>query len=351
MTPEMGTSLSIGLAFIIAAIMLIISAQTGQMVLIEHLKEDWIYRLPFQLKNNRYRGLSRSCYQLLATLFYIAKAIVILALCGYYYILAGILILIKWVWTTIANHINYKQSNDPASQMQSSQDTNQTIFTAQTAAIDENAISILWNHGSEIAWHTALDHYYELLTDEERVLDHYMENIDTDKISKLSALEFYTFLHDRYFVWKYTAKNRLATTRKSLRRYIDENRLSDLANIHQRLFSADLTNIEECLYVATEIQGLGPAGASGLLSILFPQNFGTIDQYVVKALKEIDRLPYKAELAKMNPDSLSMKNGVLLIRILREQAVRLNQQFNTDFWTPRKIDMVLWAFGRARNQH
>ena len=91
-----------------------------------------------------------------------------------------------------------------------------------------------------------------------------------------------------------------------------------------------------------------PAGASGLLSILFPENFGTIDQYVVKALKEVKGIPYTAELTKMNPDSLSIKDGVLLIRIMREQAIRLNGQFDTDFWTPRKIDMVFWSIGRVR---
>ena len=86
---------------------------------------------------------------------------------------------------------------------------------------------------------------------------------------------------------------------------------------------------------ATEIRGLGPAGASGLLSILFPESFGTVDQFVVKALREVEGFPYANELEKMNPESLSMDNSVLL-----------NQRFDTDFWTPRKIDMVLWSIGR-----
>ena len=29
-----------------------------------------------------------------------------------------------------------------------------------------------------------------------------------------------------------------------------------------------------------------------------------------------------------------------------EKANELNQRFDTDFWTPRKIDMVLWSIGR-----
>lgn len=127
---------------------------------------------------------------------------------------------------------------------------------------------------------------------------------------------------------------------------MEENKLSELADIQRRLFLADHSNIGKCLSIATEIRGLGPAGASGLLSILFPEDFGTIDQFVVKALREVDELPYAAELAKMKPESLSIENGVLLIKILREQAERLNKRFDTDFWTPRKIDMILWAIGR-----
>ena len=213
-------------------------------------------------------------------------------------------------------------------------------------SVASSAINYLWNHGSEVAWHEALEHYYDLLSAEVQELDRYMENVDAHEIEQLSVSEFYDFLHDRYFVWKYTAKNRLATTRKSLRRYVDENKISELADIQSRLFSADHSNIGKCLSIATEIRGLGPAGASGLLSILFPEDFGTTDQFVVKALREVNGLAYAAELAKMKPESLSVENSVLLIKILREQAKELNQRFDTSFWTPRKIDMILWAIGR-----
>ncbi|MCI5898284.1 MAG: hypothetical protein MRZ82_04715 [Firmicutes bacterium] len=78
MTAETFALLSVSMAFIIAGIVLKVSSETGQMVLIEHLKEDWAYRLPFRLRNNRYRGLSRPSYQLLAIIYYIIKAIVII---------------------------------------------------------------------------------------------------------------------------------------------------------------------------------------------------------------------------------------------------------------------------------
>ena len=48
----------------------------------------------------------------------------------------------------------------------------------------------------------------------------------------------------------------------------------------------------------------------------------------------------------MNPESLTNNDGVILVEIMREKAEELNRNFNTDFWTPRKIDMILWSFGR-----
>jgi hypothetical protein len=45
----------------------------------------------------------------------------------------------------------------------------------------------------------------------------------------------------------------------------------------------------------------------------------------------------------MHAESLSIKDGVILERVLREKALDLNKRFNTDYWTPRKVDKVLWA--------
>ncbi len=347
MTAEMATLFSMSMAFIIAGVALKASAETGQMILLEHLKEDWTHRLPFHLRNNRYRGLSRPCYQLLAILYYLAKAVVIIALCGYYYILAGACVVIKRTWRKIRCSRSRKVMDMKQKYNDSfSGEVDDITENTGDVCVRESIISNLWNHGSEAVWHGALEHYYELLNAEAQELDRYMEDVDADEIAQLSVPDFYDFLYDKYFVWKYTQKNRLATTRKSLRKYVDENKLFELADIQKRLFLAEHSNIEKCLSIATEIRGLGPAGASGLLSILFPEDFGTVDQFVVKALREVEGFSYADELAKMNPDSLSIENGVVLIKILREQAKRLNMAFDTDFWTPRKIDMVLWSIGR-----
>lgn len=70
----------------------------------------------------------------------------------------------------------------------------------------------------------------------------------------------------------------------------------------------------------TEIHGIGIASARGLLSILFPEYFGTVDQFTVEQLREIPLIFHKDNIAKKNPDSLKIKAGVVLINIMREKA-------------------------------
>lgn len=207
-------------------------------------------------------------------------------------------------------------------------------------------INMLWHCNVETLWLHALQHYYDLLSPQQIPLERKMEQVKHEKISALSAIDFYSFLHKEYYVWKYTQKNRLATTRRQLERYITENCLFELEYIKHRLFTIDRNNTRECLSVVSNIRGLGTAGASGLLAILFPHEFGTVDQFVVKSLLEIENLPEHMLIDKMNPNALKIDDGVILINIMQKKAHLLNQQFHTTFWSPRKIDMILWSIGR-----
>jgi hypothetical protein len=153
---------------------------------------------------------------------------------------------------------------------------------------------------------------------------------------------FYLFLHDTYFVWKYTAKNRLATTRAQLKRHLTD--ITTLAEIQNELFSFDKAQIRTGLEIASRIRGLGIAGASGLLSVLFPDYFGTVDQFVVKSLLRINELNELENLVRMRPEALTLADGVVLEQLLRAKADELNRIFQTCTWTPRKIDKILWAY-------
>jgi len=211
--------------------------------------------------------------------------------------------------------------------------------------IDTNDyISKFWESNDNTQWLNEEKHYWDLVKPENIEVEKQMDTINSEAISKMSAEEFYYFLHEKYFVWKYTAPNRLATTRNQLRKHLES--LSELGKIQKQIFTFDKNNIKVGLQIATQIKGLGIAGASGMLAVLFPRYFGTVDQFVVKSLSSVNKLAEHENIIKMNPDSLTLRNGEQLIRIMRNKANELNVTNKTDYWTPRKIDKIFWVIGR-----
>ncbi len=79
---------------------------------------------------------------------------------------------------------------------------------------------------------------------------------------------------------------------------------------------------------------------------MFPQNYGTVDQFAVKALCGVSTLPEIESLKKMKPMALTPANGAMLIGIMARKAADNNRLFKTTVWTPRKIDQILWTYGR-----
>jgi len=207
-------------------------------------------------------------------------------------------------------------------------------------------IDELWSSANPAIWQKALQRYWEFVKSSNIALEHRMEELNANHLRQLDAEGWYEFLKDQYFRWKFTANHRYSTTTGSLHRYFKENALEELHEIKLKLLSLDPSDIAYGLKTAQEIHGLGCAGASGLLSLLYPRSFGTVDQFAVKALREVNSLPETEALRLMNEDSLTTKNGVVLIQIMRRKAAQLNELFGTPEWTPRKVDMILWTYGR-----
>jgi hypothetical protein len=204
-------------------------------------------------------------------------------------------------------------------------------------------INNLWESNNEHEWKIALEHYWSFVRPENIELEHELNDLKLELVSNLKQLDWYNFLHDKYFRWKYTAPNRYASTTLALKKYKDSNQLDSLFDIKRRLLNLNVSDISTGLSVAKEIRGLGIAGASGLLSLMYPNNFATVDQFAVKALCQIPSLPESSSLKEMRPENLTLKNGIILIDIMLRKAKENNRIFATDFWTPRKIDMILWA--------
>jgi hypothetical protein len=208
------------------------------------------------------------------------------------------------------------------------------------------SVADLWRSSESEAWDRALQRYWQFVQPGNVELERALDALDVNRLRGLTPQGWYNFLHDEYFRWKYTAPNRYATTTIQLRKYLDGGELNELESLRQQLLNLDRNDIRKGLTTAKNIRGLGTAGASGLLSLMCPEHFATVDQFVVKALRLVPGLPEATALAKMNPENLSISDGVLLIGILTRKAKENNQTFGTSGWTPRRIDMVLWTYGR-----
>ncbi|MBA4252085.1 MAG: hypothetical protein C0442_10255 [Chlorobiaceae bacterium] len=217
----------------------------------------------------------------------------------------------------------------------------------------EMPISELWYSSNYVAWEQALKRYWDFVMNRNIELEKRLNELDINRLQIFTPQEWYNFLHDEYFRWKYTAQNRYVTTTNQLRKYIDANELNHLDNIRKRILNLDPSDIRMGLNTAKEIKGLGIAGASGLLSLIYPKQFGTVDQFAVDALSQVSKLPEACAIKQMNqrnkkgePKQLSITDGLLLIDIYSRKAKELNSLFFSSEWTPRKIDMVLWVGGR-----
>jgi hypothetical protein len=207
-------------------------------------------------------------------------------------------------------------------------------------------IADLWCSSDSEVWGRALQRYWQFVQPRNVELERALDALDVNRLRGLTPHGWYNFLHDEYFRWKYTAPNRYATTTIQLKKYLDDDELNELESLRQQLLNLDCNDIRRGITTAKKIRGLGTAGASGLLSLMYPEHFATVDQFVVKALRLVPSLPEAAALAKMNPENLNISDGVLLIGILARKANENNQLFGTSAWTPRTIDMVLWTYGR-----
>jgi hypothetical protein len=207
-------------------------------------------------------------------------------------------------------------------------------------------ITELWHSPDENLWIEALERYMQYVKPADVELVCELEPLDLELVRSLDAQAWYDFLFHKYFRWKYTAPNRLATTRRSLAKYVETGTLDELFTIKERLLTFPKSNIGEGLQIAESIHGLGVAGASGLLTLFYPEYFGTVDQFVVKALRQVADLPQHAALETMNPDALTVTDGVVLIQIMRDKAAANNSNFASTRWTPKRIDEILWTYGR-----
>jgi hypothetical protein len=201
-------------------------------------------------------------------------------------------------------------------------------------------VTDLWRSNGAHDWHDALARYWDLATAPNRELEQRLDALDLDRFRRMDARGWYRFLRDEYAPTK--EYRRIV---RSLSPFVEAPGVEALDRCRKRLLALDPSDIRMALNAALTIPGLGIVGASGLLSLMYPSEFGLVDEFVVKALREIDGLPEAAALARINIRRLIVRDGVILIGILRRKATQLSRELD-EVWTARMIGKALWAVGR-----
>lgn len=221
-----------------------------------------------------------------------------------------------------------------------------------TSANDHTSeIEQLWHSSDPSKWQCALDHYWELINPTRLGLEREMDTLRPDHVRYLDADQWYDWLLKKYFLWKYTRSDRRTIFTGYLKQQANDAGRDHLLTIRNRVLGCENASIGDALRAAKEFKGLGSAGASGLLALLFPAKFGTIDRFAVGALRKVHCLPERDKLLRMKPENLTILDGVVLVEIMRRKAISLNELFHTSGWTPRKVDKVLWASDRRPPHH
>src|SRR3954470_7594699 len=120
----------------------------------------------------------------------------------------------------------------------------------------------LWHSHDETDWRKILDLYPSLIKwSEIRDIDNELASLGLEDIRSQNASEWYAWLGEKYFPWKYYPQNRRQW--RHLEKFVKEgNGLDELYEIKERLLSFDVAHICEGLVIACTIKGLAVAGAS-----------------------------------------------------------------------------------------
>jgi hypothetical protein len=205
--------------------------------------------------------------------------------------------------------------------------------------MEKITIKNLWHSIDENEWKNALEQYFVYMASIPELIDIEIDVMSQteESISKMTSEEWYELLC-AYMKWKFD------------KHYLG-NRIVGLSNDtaldakKDELLHCDKENIEQMISILIKINELGVKSASGLLALLFPKLYGTVDKFTIIALQKLEEYP-KLEL--VDPDfsgSKFLELAIYIIEIYRSKAKQLNVEFKTDFWNPRKIEIILWIYG------
>jgi len=169
-----------------------------------------------------------------------------------------------------------------------------------------------------------------------------------ERIARMDADQFYAFLRDEYFKWKFTSEPERTQNPRYLAQHVSNGTMDRVKRARRNLINrgevSKGASIEMLMGKKGGVHGLAVAGASGLLALVYPEEFGTVDVKLTRALQQVG-LP---QVMRINPRAIEVEDAVTMIEIMRVKALELNRMFGANKWTPRLIDRVLWSQGGKR---
>jgi hypothetical protein len=206
----------------------------------------------------------------------------------------------------------------------------------------------LWNSQDASEWDYCEGELYDAyVKPANRTIERELERPGLrERIARMDVAQFYSFLRGEYFLWKFTTPAQLTGNRKALAQHVNNETMDRVERARRNLVNrGDISKDASILMLMGKhggIHGLGVAGASGLLALVYPEEFGTADVMVTKALHQLGL----AE--RIDPKKIGIEDAVMMIEIMRTKALELNRELGANKWTPRLVDRVLWVAGRKQ---
>ena len=210
--------------------------------------------------------------------------------------------------------------------------------------IDYKYLKAVWDQPVERKWEDLQACYWEVESVKKHMcLEQELNN--SKHVEQLIKNDFKSFILNKYIPWKYTDCRWTLRYEEKLKSWKGADKFAeDILDYEERLKHTNNYEeriLQEGIELRNELYGIGVAGITGLLSLLIPEVFGTVDKYVAKSMMALGLIEVK------NPSNIKIKEAKDMEMIMIKKAKELNYRFNVDIWTPRKVDMILWSYGRC----
>ncbi|MCR5629587.1 DUF1759 domain-containing protein [Eubacterium sp.] len=206
--------------------------------------------------------------------------------------------------------------------------------------------SELYFSGNEDSWKEYEQEYYDFV-------DVQLEK-EIERIRSIDCIEnFYSFLIDKLLKWSLISDFIYESNVKRLKEEYENDRnklnvifdkICEYVKKIENDSTEDYTYISNGINLLTEIVGVGPVCSTSFLAIILPSKFGVVSRHIIEPMKEVysDVKEYKKVISKKQACELEIK--------LNEISRTINKRFDSNYWTPRKVDKVLWTIEMMNNK-